>query len=101
LALASGFLTVTLTSGLAHAAPAGTAQPVTSPAKAAPHAPEKVDINTATAAELAKLPGIGSVYSKKIVDGRPYRGKDDLVHKKILPTNVYDKIAPLIIAKQN
>jgi DNA uptake protein ComE-like DNA-binding protein len=61
---------------------------------------EKIDINSASAAELATLPGIGEVRSKAIVKGRPYKGKDDLVQKKILTQGVYDKIKDDIIAKQ-
>jgi DNA uptake protein ComE-like DNA-binding protein len=60
----------------------------------------KIDINTASKEELAKLPGIGDVYSQKIIDGRPYKGKDDLLNRKILPKGTYDKISGMIIAKQ-
>jgi competence protein ComEA len=100
LMVAVGVLSVALTAGLAHAAPAATAQSTAPPAKAAPHSGHKLDINTASAADLAKLPGIGDAYSQKIIAGRPYKGKDELLHKKILPKSVYDKIEHMIIAKQ-
>jgi competence protein ComEA len=74
------------------------------PAKTTPQAKpvkaELIDINTATKAELSALPGIGDVYSQKIIDGRPYVKKDQLKSKKIIPAGVYDKIKGMIIAKQ-
>ena len=91
-----GVLTVVLA-----AAPAMASQPPTKSesVKAAVKAQkELLDINTATKAQLAELPGIGDVYSQKIVDGRPYKAKTEL--SKILPEKTYARIVELIIAKQ-
>jgi DNA uptake protein ComE-like DNA-binding protein len=94
LALFAPFATAACAAEQAKPAPKSTAKPA-----AAPKA-ELLDINTATEDQLKELVGIGEAYSKKIIQGRPYARKDELVTKKIIPRATYDKIKEQIIAKQ-
>jgi DNA uptake protein ComE-like DNA-binding protein len=81
------------------------AAPKKSVPKAAPPAAaasaKLLDINSASEAELKQLPGIGDAYAAKIIQNRPYRAKNQLVQKKVIPQATYDKVKDLIIAKQD
>lgn len=73
-------------------APAAAPARPTAQAAAAPTAAVKrIDINSASEQEIATLPGIGAVYSKNIVQGRPWDDLGDLVKKKALPQSVFDR----------
>jgi DNA uptake protein ComE-like DNA-binding protein len=73
--------------------------PAPSQTKMAPKQ-EPIDINTATEAQLDTLKGVGKARAEAIIKGRPYKAKDELVSKKIIPENVYNDIKDKIVAKQ-
>jgi DNA uptake protein ComE-like DNA-binding protein len=93
--------TATAPSRPAATAPSKPATTTTAPsASTTAPAAALIDINSATAAELDALPGIGKARSAAIIKGRPYKGKDELLTKKIVPSNVYAEIKDKIVAKQ-
>jgi len=61
---------------------------------------ELIDINSAAESELKAIPLVGDTYAKKIIAGRPFSNKKQLLSKKILPKPVYDKVKDMIIAKK-
>jgi competence protein ComEA len=82
---------------LAGAAPATQAKSQAAKPAAKPAA-ELLDLNAATEAQLVALPGVGEAYAKKIIAGRPYKSKDELVHRKIVPESVYKEFSEKVVA---
>ena len=82
------------------ASPAAPAKPAKLKPAAKSAAKQLLDINTATEDELRDLKGVGDIRAANIIRNRPYKGKDELVQKKIIPPAIYAGIKDKIIAKQ-
>ncbi len=76
------------------------AKPAAAPATAASPQGTLVDINSASKDELDKLPGVGAAPADAIIKGRPYKGKNELLDRKILPETTYNGIKDQIVARQ-
>ena len=103
LRILAAILAVAMLSGLSVAqssAAQTTSKQATTASKAKTGKSDLLDINSATKDQLTALPGIGDAYSQKIIDGRPYRTKRDLVTRKIIPQSTYEKVKDQIIAHQ-
>ncbi len=59
-----------------------------------------LDLNTATLEQLQALPGMGPVYARRVIEGRPYTGKNQLVTQGILPQETYGRIKDAIVARR-
>jgi competence protein ComEA len=92
--------TATKPAGKSESAPAKSDSPEAKGGAAKPMK-KQLDINSASEDDLKQLPGIGDALSKKIVENRPYKRKDELVSKKVLPRATYEKIKDQVIAKQD
>ncbi|HWG17324.1 MAG TPA: helix-hairpin-helix domain-containing protein [Acidobacteriaceae bacterium] len=57
-----------------------------------------LDINTASAAQLQALPGMGAAYADRVIAARPYTAKNQLATRGILPKDEYERIRELIVA---
>jgi DNA uptake protein ComE-like DNA-binding protein len=96
----STLLSLVLLCGIAGAQAGKTTKKTSDAAMSDQDSADLIDINSASKDQLDALPGIGEKYSQKIIDGRPYKTKTELVRKKIIPQATYAKIRSKIIAKQ-
>ena len=107
--MTSRLIIPTLTAALlvAHGAALAAAEAKTAPSqppagstKASPLAkkPKPIDVNTATAAQLKTIPGIGDAEAERIIKNRPYLTRSHLVTKEVLSYDAYMAIKDMIVA---
>jgi competence protein ComEA len=103
--LASGVLLLAMGFVAPAQAPSNTSSdgkvPPTADTSPVPTPSEPLDINAATAEQLDRLPDVGGAYTRRIMEGRPYRSKMELLERRIIPASVYKRIQRLITVKQN
>ena len=100
LAMGGSAVAQTPSTGTAPAKPPASGKMTAAPSMTTTAKPALIDLNSAPKADLVALKGIGDKRADDIIKGRPYKGKDDLVQKKIIPQAIYDGIKEKIIAKQ-
>lgn len=91
---------LTICLATAFGAPLAAAQTKPGPKPGGTQAAELLDLNSATQAQLMALPGVGDAYAAKIIAGRPYKAKNELVTRGIVPEATYKKFAAKVIARQ-
>lgn len=103
-ATAAAFAALLVLPAAAQMAQPRSPQPAHPPVASVPSTPPAsstlVDINSAPVTDLDALPGIGKSRAESIIKNRPYKGKDDLLARHILPSNIYKGIKGRIVARQ-
>lgn len=57
---------------------------------------QPVDLNSGSKKDLAALPGVGPDLAQNIIVARPFKSKEDLLRKKIIPPSTFNQIKDLV-----